>query len=1434
MNKNMRLRMAAVVVAMLWGLVPVNLFAKGGDVVVPHPSANFSLSKEFYFTFTENLHEGEPQSDQELSVFVASNYKTKGTIEVLGAGKTTTWKQSFTVDSMNVAEIVIPTGYNKTTEIGENDDEKPLRHAIHVTADNPIVVYALNHLKYTTDGYLVIPPSAWGTSYQIAAYDGITRIDEKTNLRSTSEFALVSAYDNTSVNIVLADNSMIGPTWEISHQKGTVVNVTLMKGEVYQMQSWKNGANPSDFSGTTISSNHPIGVVAGAKCTDVPMGVQACDHIVEMLPPTDTWGKEYFTYPFDPSRQQGDLWRCFALEPGTDVFLNGKNVATIDPTDPVTPYYETDDGQKSELKGASHWQFSKPVLMCQYITGQNYDNPPASHGDPSYVVLETREQFERAVVFACPSDKYGFANYINVVIDDNAGTLTGLRDSLTLDGHPIRSLPSPQYLLSPAPQQIPSTNFWVFHVQIPGGVHRLKAQSDFSAYSVGFKDYESYAWATALALKKIGSTDTLHPLIPTKLICGELLDIVQDVPHDTTKWGLAQFADDGNGIGWLHAAAPNNTYNFDDVILVAADSGFVPGDSAARVHIKVTNLRQNAHGALEVVDRGGNDTVYMYDYIADSVFTAPLYVFGSITPPSTKTMDVWIHNPMDTTVAVDSLWLVAHTVFSFTVPVPKFPLLIKKGDSVRVKVTYAPSGATSENDSIYVKFNCFSRPLTLVSGGSVSPCVAITDLDNGILTITGATITKDSTIVITNSGTGSLHITQIIITGAGAAAYTFAPEIVLPLTPATEIVIPPLGSDTIVVHFSATAIGTYNADVTLTTDATCTGKDTVGTLTTVVLKAGPRPDGFDFKTVRVNCTYTDYGITISNTGSAPAVWNSLPPVVGTDVGDFTLNNLPPLPLTLSPKGTAGDVVQVGVTFKPSRVGPRVGTWTADFGTSGKMAVSDSGYGKWPQFATATPVNFGNVDVNATNTQNAIAVNVLKQYGDSITINKITIDDPEFTLVTTPTPPLVMAVQGDTLQFPVQFKPTSTGNKTAQLCYTFDGAFNTCHGDTTVCITLNGVGQSPGISVGDWDAQRVFITTTRKGHVFITNAGLAPVKVDALGLAFGTHFAIDYDPANVPPTPVGSFNIPETDSVLVNLKFTPVDTISNPYYDSILVTNESLSPLVKGTLTGLGKVVIYTSAVSPGKDIHGTYGKESRIPISILTNGYTRPSLPGLPVDLTSLDSGAITKLHVKLSYDPRVLVPMTNDALTADLSNAITVGWTPTRIATPQPTDSILFDLTGGPQLTGNGGLIMNVRFRTMYAPTDSLRLYDTVTTTVPWVQWKHLSGLFILDSICGLGSVSKILYVGGASLQQSIPNPVTLSNGSASVSIPFALERDMNVKLVMYNSMGKEVAQMFEGPLPKGAYAVPFNLDGVPAGLYYYRLASEGTVQTRTMVVVH
>ena len=167
------------------------------------------------------------------------------------------------------------------------------------------------------------------------------------------------------------------------------------------------------------------------------MGHPACDFLIEMLPPTSTWGTEYVTFPFEPARRGGDLWRAFALEDSTDVILNDTLVATINVTHPAHPFYETDNLTRPALRTAAHWQFSKPVMLCQYITGQTYDN--SDHGDPSFVVLESRGQFEKNTTFATPPDANGFTNYINVVID---GKGQGLEDSLRVDGRLIDSLPA--------------------------------------------------------------------------------------------------------------------------------------------------------------------------------------------------------------------------------------------------------------------------------------------------------------------------------------------------------------------------------------------------------------------------------------------------------------------------------------------------------------------------------------------------------------------------------------------------------------------------------------------------------------------------------------------------------------------------------------------------------------------------------------------------------------------------------------------------------------------------------------------------------------------------------------------------------------------------------------------------------------------------------
>ena len=78
----------------------------------------------------------------------------------------------------------------------------------------------------------------------------------------------------------------------------------------------------ADLTGSIIKSDKPIAAFGGNKCTNVPIGYYACDHIVEQLTPTSTWGQAFLTVPL-ATRLNGDTFRILASQDGTEVSING-------------------------------------------------------------------------------------------------------------------------------------------------------------------------------------------------------------------------------------------------------------------------------------------------------------------------------------------------------------------------------------------------------------------------------------------------------------------------------------------------------------------------------------------------------------------------------------------------------------------------------------------------------------------------------------------------------------------------------------------------------------------------------------------------------------------------------------------------------------------------------------------------------------------------------------------------------------------------------------------------------------------------------------------------------------------------------------------------------------------------------------------------------
>ncbi|HLT23696.1 MAG TPA: T9SS type A sorting domain-containing protein, partial [Ignavibacteria bacterium] len=72
----------------------------------------------------------------------------------------------------------------------------------------------------------------------------------------------------------------------------------------------------------------------------------------------------------------------------------------------------------------------------------------------------------------------------------------------------------------------------------------------------------------------------------------------------------------------------------------------------------------------------------------------------------------------------------------------------------------------------------------------------------------------------------------------------------------------------------------------------------------------------------------------------------------------------------------------------------------------------------------------------------------------------------------------------------------------------------------------------------------------------------------------------------------------------------------------------------------------------------------------------------------------------------------------------------------------------------------------------------------------------------------------------QNYPNPF-----NPSTRIKFDVPKASNIKLAVYDALGKEVQTLVNGNLSPGIYEYTFNARGLTSGVYFYRLISDNMV---------
>lgn len=175
---------------------------------------------------------------------------------------------------------------------------------------------------------------------------------------------------------------------------------------------------------------------------------------------------------------------------------------------------------------------------------------------------------------------------------------------------------------------------------------------------------------------------------------------------------------------------------------------------------------------------------------------------------------------------------------------------------------------------------------------------------------------------------------------------------------------------------------------------------------------------------------------------------------------------------------------------------------------------------------------------------------------------------------------------------------------------------------------------------------------------------------------------------------------------------------------------------------------------------------------------------------------------------------------------------------------------------TGNVGGITG-KNNTWWATRNSVgtSIYVSTNAGVNWVSQTVPSGTYSAiqlarlsftspASVWAVGDAGKIVYLSGIvsvktsnelipeefSLSQNYPNPF---NPVTKINYQIAKSQSSNVKLIIYNSIGKEIATLVNEKQGAGNYEVEFNGENLSSGLYFYKLEADEFSEVKSMILL-
>jgi hypothetical protein len=330
--------------------------------------------------------------------------------------------------------------------------------------------------SYSNDASILLPTNAWTGHYRVASTSSLNS--------GGTYFAITALKDNTHVTVKLSSlGKVTGGGGIPDTAPGGTLTITMAADDTVQI------AGPTgitDFSGSLVTADQPVQVIAGHPCRYVPgdPSTPACDHLETNNVPAETLGKHYFVeQPTGPyGGLPGAVVRIYGNADGTKLtYPQGAPPmapSTLNAGDVVDLGTVTQDFEVS----GDH-EFAVVSLML----GGSAVDPQTGEGDPSMSMMVPVEQYRGKYVFLAPDD-YDIS-YADVV--EPMGAM------INLDGQLVSVMPTP----------IGSSGYGVARIKLSRssnhGAHVLAANQPVGLQVLGYGKYTSYQYPGGLNLGKI-------------------------------------------------------------------------------------------------------------------------------------------------------------------------------------------------------------------------------------------------------------------------------------------------------------------------------------------------------------------------------------------------------------------------------------------------------------------------------------------------------------------------------------------------------------------------------------------------------------------------------------------------------------------------------------------------------------------------------------------------------------------------------------------------------------------------------------------------------------------------------------------------------------------------------------------------------------------